>query len=155
MKSLMLLTAALALLFAGFVFADEAELKPQTTCPVMGGKIDTNSYTDYQGQRIYHCCDACKTTFLKDPEKYFKKIAEDSVILENIQKTCPVMGGKIDKDVYTDYNGRRVYFCCASCKKKFAKEPEKYLNKLPGKNLNKDEESMEMKGHKHKEHKQQ
>jgi YHS domain-containing protein len=43
-----------------------------------------------------------------------------------------VMGGKIDKNIYTDYKGRRVYFCCPSCKETFAKDPEKYLKKLPG-----------------------
>ena len=46
------------------------------------------------------------------------------------QKTCPVMGGKIDPNVYTDYNGRRVYFCCPACDKTFKKDPAKYLAKL-------------------------
>lgn len=46
------------------------------------------------------------------------------------QTTCPVMGGKIDPKVYTDYNGRRVYFCCPGCIEKFRKSPEKYLANL-------------------------
>ena len=28
------------------------------------------------------------------------------------QKICPVMAGPIDKNIYTDYKGKRVYFCC-------------------------------------------
>ena len=47
------------------------------------------------------------------------------------QKTCPVMGGAINKELYTEYKDKKVYFCCAGCKEKFEKEPEKYLSKLP------------------------
>ena len=112
------------------LFAGDTELKPQTNCPVMGGKIDKNVYLDYQGQHVYFCCPDCKEKFLKDPEKYFKKIQDDGVLLESVQKKCPVMGNDIDKKVYTDYKGRRIYFCCSSCKTKFAEDPEKYLKKM-------------------------
>lgn len=47
------------------------------------------------------------------------------------QTTCPVMGGAINKELYTEYNGKKVYFCCAECKGKFEKEPEIYISKLP------------------------
>ena len=47
-----------------------------------------------------------------------------------VQKTCPVMGGPIDKTIFVDYKGRRVYFCCAACKEAFGKEPEKYIAKV-------------------------
>ncbi len=47
------------------------------------------------------------------------------------QTTCPVLGGAIDKNVYVDYQGKRVYFCCTECKAAFEKEPAKYLSKLP------------------------
>ncbi len=60
----------------------EIDLKPQTVCPVMGGKIDKNVYVDYQGQRVYFCCSSCKAAFLKEPEKYMKKLAEEKVLLE-------------------------------------------------------------------------
>jgi len=43
---------------------------------------------------------------------------------------CVVMGGKINKDVYVDYEGQRVYFCCAACIDEFNKNPEKYLKKM-------------------------
>jgi YHS domain-containing protein len=46
------------------------------------------------------------------------------------QTTCPVLGGNIDKNVYADYKGKRVYFCCPGCDKEFEKNPEKYLQKL-------------------------
>lgn len=130
MKKSVVIATALLFLIPGIVFAAEGALKPQTTCPVMGGKIDKNVYLDYEGQRVYFCCPACKETFLKDPEKYFKKFEEEGVLPESVQKKCPVMGGDINKNVFTDYKGRRVYFCCASCKKKFAEDPGKYLKKM-------------------------
>jgi YHS domain-containing protein len=47
------------------------------------------------------------------------------------QTQCPVLGGKVDPNVYVDYQGRRVYFCCPMCKDTFLKDPAKYLAKLP------------------------
>ena len=47
------------------------------------------------------------------------------------QTTCPVMGGAVDKNIYTMYKDKKVYFCCAQCKTAFEKEPEKYISKLP------------------------
>jgi YHS domain-containing protein len=47
------------------------------------------------------------------------------------QKLCPVMGNPIDKKYYTEYKGKKVYFCCPMCKPEFDKNPEKYISKLP------------------------
>ncbi len=47
------------------------------------------------------------------------------------QEKCPVMGGKINKAVFTEYKGKKVYFCCAGCDKKFNADPAKYISKLP------------------------
>lgn len=47
------------------------------------------------------------------------------------QTTCPVMGGTINPDIFTEYKGKKVYFCCPSCKDIFEKDPEKYISKLP------------------------
>jgi YHS domain-containing protein len=48
------------------------------------------------------------------------------------QTTCPVMEGQaIDKDIFVEYKGKKVYFCCEPCTGKFNAEPEKYLAKLP------------------------
>ena len=47
------------------------------------------------------------------------------------QTTCSVMGGAINKKIFTEYKGKKVYFCCAGCDAKFKAEPEKYIAKLP------------------------
>jgi YHS domain-containing protein len=48
------------------------------------------------------------------------------------QKICPVMNDmKINPNVFTEYKGKKVYFCCTDCKAKFEAEPEKYIANLP------------------------
>ena len=47
------------------------------------------------------------------------------------QTLCPVMDAPINKDLFVDYQGKKVYFCCGGCEKLFKENPEKYLAKLP------------------------
>jgi len=47
------------------------------------------------------------------------------------QTTCPVMDGAINKDIFTEYNGKKVYFCCPGCKEQFEQNPQQYVAKLP------------------------
>ena len=46
------------------------------------------------------------------------------------QTNCPVLGSPVNKNVYTDYNGKRIYFCCPPCIQKFKKDPEKYMKQF-------------------------
>jgi len=130
-KSALIMAALVLLASAVTVFAAG---KPQTVCPVSGQAIDKakSPHVDYQGQRIYFCCDKCPVKFKADPDKYFEKMASEGVVLESVQKVCPVTGEDIAPTVFTDYKGRRVYFCCEKCMAPFKKDPVKYLNKLPG-----------------------
>ncbi|MBN2108920.1 MAG: YHS domain-containing protein [Deltaproteobacteria bacterium] len=64
--------------------------KPQENCPVMGGKINKSVYTDYNGKRIYFCCNACPEPFKKDPESYIKKMESAGVEFEKAPVAKPV-----------------------------------------------------------------
>ena len=47
------------------------------------------------------------------------------------QTTCPVMEGKrINKRLYVDYEGFRIYVCCGPCVKAVRNNPAKHLRKL-------------------------
>jgi len=141
---IMMLIAALALAMGSLAFGDDSvkqekktdapkELKPQTHCPVMGGVFDSTQYTDIQGQRVYHCCGMCSAKLKADPDKYFKQAAEQGILFENIQTTCPVSHEILDaKDTHVDYKGRRIYFCCNDCVAKFNADPQKFLSKMDG-----------------------
>ena len=46
------------------------------------------------------------------------------------QTKCPVMGGTINKQIYAEHDGKRVYFCCAGCPEAFERNPAAYIEKL-------------------------
>jgi YHS domain-containing protein len=46
---------------------------------------------------------------------------------------CPVMGNPVDlsdPDLYAEYKGQRIAFCCGPCRPKFLKDPERYMKVL-------------------------
>ena len=55
---------------------------------------------------------------------------KQAVAKSNIQTTCPVMGGAINKNLYYDYKGKRIYVCCSGCIESVKNDPEKYIAKL-------------------------
>lgn len=97
-------------------------VKLQTTCPISGHEIDKNSYVDKDGQRIYTCCADCNKDVEANFDKYAKEMADKGITVAHLQSVCPIMGNPIDKEVYKDINGKRVYFCCASCESKMTEE---------------------------------
>jgi len=80
--------------------AQEAKITPQTTCPVMGGKINKDLYLDHDGKRVYVCCKGCIDAVRKAPEKYIKKLAEKGEVPAAIPKAA-----KEDKAAHDAHNG--------------------------------------------------
>jgi len=69
-------------------------------------------------------------TVTKAAEEVKETAKEAAVEIE--QTMCPIMdGNKIDKNVFVEYEGKKVYFCCPACKATFEADPEKYIAKLP------------------------
>lgn len=46
------------------------------------------------------------------------------------QVMCPVMGGAVDKQLFVDHAGKRIYVCCRGCIGTVQKDPAKYIAKL-------------------------
>lgn len=67
---------------AGTNAVAKAEVKAQTTCPVMGGAINKNLFVDAEGKRIYLCCKGCIAPVKKDPKKFIAKLEAEGVTLE-------------------------------------------------------------------------
>jgi YHS domain-containing protein len=59
-------------------------------------------------------------------------VLAENEVKPKAQINCPIMGGKIDKKIYADHEGKRVYFCCKGCIPEFKKDPEKYIKELEG-----------------------
>lgn len=60
--------------------------KAQTTCPVMGGKVDKSLYADVDGKRIYVCCPGCVAKVKANPGKYIKKLEAEGVQIAKTPK---------------------------------------------------------------------
>ena len=46
------------------------------------------------------------------------------------QTTCPMMDTPIDKNIFVDHKGKRIYFCCDECPAKFTADAEAQMKKL-------------------------
>jgi len=52
------------------------------------------------------------------------KTAEQAVKKQTI---CPVMGGEVNKKLFVDADGKRIYVCCKDCLGTLKKDPTKYI----------------------------
>jgi hypothetical protein len=64
--------------------ASVTNLKPQTTCPVLGDPIDKKLYVDYKDKRIYVCCAGCIDSVKANPQKYIDKLKAEGQSVEVI-----------------------------------------------------------------------
>ena len=98
--------------------------------PITTRRIDpakAQSHSDFNSVRYFFAKDDDKKSFDKEPKKY--TIAPKKKVL-----FCPVSNEKVETydkaSDYSDLKGTRYYFCCAGCKPKFDKDPDKYLKDL-------------------------
>jgi YHS domain-containing protein len=102
-------------------------------CPVMGESIDFSVKSMTDDGPVYFCCKMCVKKFEKQPSKYSEKAAEQKAALAKmprVQVTCPLSGEPIDKKMFVEVDGKKVYTCCGDCKSKYAADPAKYAAKL-------------------------
>jgi hypothetical protein len=61
-----------------------------------------------------------------------KPAASQNVAVKTLvpQTTCPIMNNPIDKKQYVDYDGKRIYVCCAGCIAEVKKNPKAAIAKL-------------------------
>jgi hypothetical protein len=115
-----MLGACLVLLFVSnsTLLAEEGkpekkEVKEQTTCPVMGGKIVKDLYVDYDGKRIYLCCAGCVEPVKKDPAKHIKKLEDEGITLAQTPiALCRKCGEIKGTDTCCKIEGRKK---CGKC----------------------------------------
>ncbi|MEI8246235.1 MAG: hypothetical protein WCI51_10420 [Lentisphaerota bacterium] len=82
--------------------------------------------------QIYAADDASGKDRKADASKAVKsdKSADASTAKGKVQTLCPVMGEEIDKSIYIDVKGKRIYVCCGGCVKKIKADPDKYIKLL-------------------------
>jgi YHS domain-containing protein len=132
-KTTLFVTLALLAAFSlALQASDDKNAGNQTKCPVMGNPINKEVFVDYEGYRYFFCCKGCVEPFLAEPGKYIEQMKAEGVTPMKLkaQSTCPVLGNPIDKTVFVDYDGQRIYFCCKGCVSEFEKDPAKYMKVL-------------------------
>ena len=60
------------------------------------------------------------------------------------QTTCPVMGGDVNKALYVDADGYRVYVCCQMCIGAVKADPAKYIEKMKAEGVELEKAPVEM-----------
>ena len=59
-----------------------------------------------------------------------------SLVFAIPQTNCPINKDEaVDKKVFTDYKGYRIYFCCKSCIENFIKDGENFIKKMKAANI--------------------
>jgi YHS domain-containing protein len=102
----------------------ESDMAVDPVCGMEIKKSEAKATYEYNGKTYYFCMEGCKEKFVKEPAKY--------VSADENKVTCPVSGSTFNKSEAAgsmEYEGKTYYFCCAGCKEKFEKDPEKYAKK--------------------------
>ncbi len=118
----------------------DGEIHSQTRDPITGDYINSKLFVDYKGKRIYLSDESSLDKVKKDPEKYFKELEAQKVVLENVsdgkkgaphlQTRDPITGDFINQKFYVDFNGKRIFLSDETSIAVVKKDPEKYIKEL-------------------------
>ncbi len=147
---MLVLLFGLVLVLALTGMAQQKQADETVTCLVSGKtmkKSEAKASYEYNGKTYYFCCEGCKETFVKNPEKYIQKKTEGGQMQAHthmeeghihaqgekdgmvVDPACGMKIKKSDAKATYEYNGKTYYFCMESCLEKFKKDPEKYAQK--------------------------
>ena len=136
MKKAMWIAGCMLVLFSVLIVTGCSKKEPEqpTTSGMSSDSSDMNA--DNMKAMADDVKDQAEETS-RDMEDMAKDVKQDAetaskeALASIEQKTCPVMGNPIDPDVFVEYKGKKVYFCCKACIAEFEKDPDKYISKLP------------------------
>lgn len=111
-------------------------LAPQANCPVSGKPLNKEQFVEYQGHRIYSCCEKCLPKISAFPDHWLWKMAGDGYAPENVQTTCPVSGKTLaNKDNFVEAGSMKIYTCCEKCVPKVKADPARAMDTLAGRRM--------------------
>ena len=116
----------------------DAKSHIQKMCICGSNHLNHSLFADVDGSRVYFCSDKCKDHFMMSPESNLKAMEKKGMKFEKapaMQTTCPCGEKHLNHKVYTDVDGKRVYFCGDACKANFMKDPEGNLAKAEKKGM--------------------
>jgi YHS domain-containing protein len=109
----------------GFAKAGADDKLSKATCPMSGHAVNAESFVEFNGGKVYFCCNDCVKGFSADDAAQVSKANMQLVSTgQFVQKGCPMSGGKVKDDQAVEVGGAKVAFCCGGCKGKAEKADE-------------------------------
>lgn len=142
---------------AGLSEQDRRLVEQQGICPVTGmalGSMGTPPKVAIAGRDVFLCCAGCEPALQENPKKYLDAMSRDAESeseeereiasalsklttadreLAQRQRFCPVADlrlGSMGPPEKVDVKGEPVFICCAGCRDRLLRDPDKYLVKL-------------------------
>lgn len=110
--------------------ADSKAADSALKCPVSGHPATKDHAVDFEGGKVYFCCDDCPKAFAKDSAKFAAKTHHQMALTGQLVETkCPFTGKPLNEEKTVDVDGVKVAFCCANCQAKAAKMAKEDLVK--------------------------
>lgn len=104
-------------------------------CPVGGMLINLAHSVVTDDGPVFFCCEHCIEKFRANPSQYGREVEELRGRLKelpSVQVTCPVSGSAVDRSIFIEEQGVRVFFCSEECRSRFLGAPESYRPRIAG-----------------------
>lgn len=109
------LLAMVAVVGVRSLSAEDAAAK--IMCPVSGHECGKDHAADYEGGKVYFCCEKCPAAFAKDTEKFAAKARHQMVLTGQLEQVhCPLTHKDMKAETAIDVCGTKIAFCCNNCK---------------------------------------
>jgi len=113
--------SALTVLMLVTLVAEAADVS-NAKCPISGKPAKEDAAVDFEGGKVFLCCQNCPKAFEGNTAKFAAKAHHQMVVTGQAkQEGCPFSGKPIKDDQTTEVDGVKVGFCCANCKAKVEK----------------------------------
>ncbi|MFH0980378.1 MAG: hypothetical protein V2A79_02425 [Planctomycetota bacterium] len=115
--------------------AEKPGMESGAKCPVMDEPVDVSVSVATDDGPVFFCCPDCIKKYQEKPDKYAEKVTAQRkamASLPKVQVACPLTGKPVDSKMFTEKDGKKVFFCCPNCKSKYEAEPAKYAGALAG-----------------------
>ena len=118
---LLLAVLVVTAVIAGRSLQADSKPGPDVKCPVSGKAVNPEATVDYNGGKVYFCCNNCPKVFSANTDKYAAKANHQLVQTGQLKQiACPLTGKPVNPATETDVQGVKVSFCCNNCKGKVA-----------------------------------
>ncbi|MCD7897150.1 MAG: hypothetical protein LUG50_10845 [Planctomycetaceae bacterium] len=133
MRKILLFAAVAVTLTVSFGRSHAAEAKAQRLCPVTGTALSgvaSPVRARVDGFTFLVADEASRQQAEADGAAVFAALARNGDAAEPVSEACPIMGNRINRQLFLEKNGRRVFMCCKGCTKRLQNNWDKAVDTL-------------------------